>query len=64
MPKNSIYGLLGPNGAGKTSLMRIINQITFQDSGEIIFDNKKLQRNHIKDIGYLPEEEGFTKNEC
>ena len=61
MPKNSIYGLLGPNGAGKTSLMRIINQITAQDSGEIIFDNKKLQRNHIKDIGYLPEERGLYK---
>ena len=61
VPKNSIYGLLGPNGAGKTSLMRIINQITAQDSGEIIFDNKKLQRNHIKDIGYLPEERGLYK---
>ena len=61
VPKNSIYGLLGPNGAGKTSLMRIINQITAQDSGEIIFDNTKLQRNHIKDIGYLPEERGLYK---
>tara|TARA_B100001093_G_scaffold520525_1_gene617702 strand:- start:25971 stop:26861 length:891 start_codon:yes stop_codon:yes gene_type:complete len=61
VPKNSIYALLGPNGAGKTSLMRIINQITAPDSGEIIFDNEKLQRNHIKDIGYLPEERGLYK---
>tara|TARA_B100000900_G_scaffold86352_1_gene70037 strand:- start:19523 stop:20413 length:891 start_codon:yes stop_codon:yes gene_type:complete len=61
VPKNSIYGLLGPNGAGKTSLMRIINQITAPDSGEIVFDNEKLQRNHIKDIGYLPEERGLYK---
>ena len=61
VPKNSIYGLLGPNGAGKTSLMRIINQITAPDSGEIIFDNEKLQRNHIKNIGYLPEERGLYK---
>ena len=61
VPKNSIYGLLGPNGAGKTSLMRIINQITAPDSGEIIFDNNKLQQNHIKDIGYLPEERGLYK---
>ena len=50
---------LGPNGA-ETSLMRIINQITAQDSGEIIFDNK-VQRNHIKDIGYLPEEGLYKK---
>lgn len=61
VPKNCIYGLLGPNGAGKTSLMRIINQITAPDSGEIIFDNEKLQRNHIRDIGYLPEERGLYK---
>ena len=54
------YGLLGPNGAGKTSLMRIINQITPRQRRNN-FDNKKLQRNHIKDIGYLPEERGLYK---
>ncbi len=42
VPKGSIYGLLGPNGAGKTSLIRIINQITMPDSGEVIFDGEKL----------------------
>ena len=36
VPEGSIYGLLGPNGAGKTSLIRIINQITLPDAGEII----------------------------
>ena len=30
-----IFGLLGPNGAGKTSLIRIINQITGPDKGEV-----------------------------
>jgi ABC-2 type transport system ATP-binding protein len=53
----SIYGLLGPNGAGKTSLIRIINQITLPDSGEIILDGEKLQPRHVQYIGYLPEEE-------
>ena len=38
IPKGSIYGLLGPNGAGKTSLIRIINQITLPDSGEVLLD--------------------------
>ena len=61
VPKGSIYGLLGPNGAGKTTLMRIINQITAPDSGEIIFDNAKLQRQHITEIGYMPEERGLYK---
>ena len=37
IPEGAIYGLLGPNGAGKTSLIRIINQITGPDSGELYF---------------------------
>ena len=61
VPRGSIYGLLGPNGAGKTTLMRIINQITAPDSGELIFDGEKLQKNHITDIGYMPEERGLYK---
>ena len=61
VPKGSIYGLLGPNGAGKTTLMRIINQITAPDSGEVIFNGEKLQKDHIDDIGYMPEERGLYK---
>jgi ABC-2 type transport system ATP-binding protein len=61
VPEGSIYGLLGPNGAGKTTLMRIINQITAPDSGELIFDGAPLNKYHISDIGYLPEERGLYK---
>lgn len=57
----SIFGLLGPNGAGKTSLIRIINQITAPDSGEVYFDGKRLNPDHIGRIGYLPEERGLYK---
>ena len=62
VPKGSIYGLLGPNGAGKTSLIRIINQITMPDSGEIVLDGEKLNPKHIQHIGYLPEERGLYKS--
>lgn len=58
----SIFGLLGPNGAGKTTLIRIINQITLPDSGEVYFDGKKLNANDIRYIGYLPEERGLYKS--
>lgn len=61
IPKGCIYGLLGPNGAGKTSLIRIINQITKADSGEVLFNGEELQSKHIKYIGYLPEERGLYK---
>lgn len=62
VPKGSVYGLLGPNGAGKTSFIRIINQITQADSGEIQINGQKLNPHHIKDIGYMPEERGLYKN--
>tara|TARA_R110001592_G_scaffold243783_1_gene504924 strand:- start:175754 stop:176647 length:894 start_codon:yes stop_codon:yes gene_type:complete len=55
----SIFGLLGPNGAGKTSFIRIINQITAPDSGQLFFNGEKLSASHIKKIGYLPEERGL-----
>lgn len=61
VPKGSIYGLLGPNGAGKTSLIRIINQITMPDSGEVFLDGEKLNPKHIAHIGYMPEERGLYK---
>lgn len=61
VPKQSIFGLLGPNGAGKTSLIRIINQITGPDEGEVFFDSEKLAPHHVDRIGYLPEERGLYK---
>ncbi|RKE90843.1 ABC transporter ATP-binding protein [Ichthyenterobacterium magnum] len=62
VPKGSIFGLLGPNGAGKTTLIRIINQITMPDQGNVLLDGNALQPNHIQDIGYLPEERGLYKS--
>ncbi|NLB26148.1 MAG: ABC transporter ATP-binding protein, partial [Bacteroidales bacterium] len=57
--KQSIFGLLGPNGAGKTTLIRIINQITAPDSGEIFLQGRKMRSSDVALIGYLPEERGL-----
>lgn len=59
--KQSIFGLLGPNGAGKTTLIRIINQITAPDSGEVILDGRRMRAADVAKIGYLPEERGLYK---
>ena len=61
VPEQCIYGLLGPNGAGKTTLIRIINQITGPDSGELFLNGKKLMPEDVQYIGYLPEERGLYK---
>lgn len=59
--EGEVFGLLGPNGAGKTTLIRMINQITLPDSGEIYFEGEKLREKHISLVGYLPEERGLYK---
>ena len=61
VPEQTIFGLLGPNGAGKTTFIRIITQIIGPDSGEILFRGKKMQRDDIAFVGYLPEERGLYK---
>ena len=61
VPEQCIYGLLGPNVAGKTTLIRIINQITGPDTGELFLNGKKLMPSDVQLIGYLPEERGLYK---
>jgi len=61
VPKEQIFGLLGPNGAGKTSLIRIINQITAPDSGQVLLFGSPLAPMHVSRIGYLPEERGLYR---
>ena len=61
IPEQCIYGLLGPNGAGKTTLIRILNQITAPDSGQVLINGESLCQKHIAHIGYLPEERGLYK---
>jgi len=61
VPEGKIFGLLGPNGAGKTTLIRIINKITAQDNGTLLFRNRTLTNEDVLKIGYLPEERGLYK---
>lgn len=61
VPENHIFGLLGPNGAGKTTLIRIINQITAPDSGELLLGGRRMSSKDVEQIGYLPEERGLYR---
>lgn len=61
VPEGAIFGLLGPNGAGKTSLIRIITTITRADSGTVYLGGERLNSQHPKAIGYMPEERGLYK---
>ena len=52
----SILVYWGPMARVKTTLIRIINQITAPDSGELFFEGRPMKAEDIYQIGYLPEE--------
>ncbi|QEA52560.1 ATP-binding cassette domain-containing protein [Loigolactobacillus coryniformis] len=40
-----IYGLLGRNGVGKSTLLKIITNRIFPDSGQVMLDGEPLAEN-------------------
>lgn len=57
LDKPGVFGLLGTNGAGKTTTIRMLLGIIKKDSGEITWNEKKVERKNVN-FGYLPEERG------
>ena len=62
IPRGKITGLLGPNGAGKTTLIRILNLMYTPDDGFLKYNGQLLKKDHLKNIGYLPEERGLYQD--
>lgn len=60
--KGKIYGLLGPNGSGKTTIIKLINDLLTQSSGEILINNKRPGIESKKIISYLPERTYLNMN--
>ena len=57
-----IYGILGVNGAGKSTLLNLITDNIKREHGEIKYNGKevhKLGKQYRKQIGYLPQQQGF-----
>jgi branched-chain amino acid transport system ATP-binding protein len=42
LPPGDINGLIGPNGAGKTTIFNMIAGVYAPDSGEILFEGKRI----------------------
>ena len=48
--KGEFISILGPSGSGKTTLLRSLNGLETIDSGEVIFDNKKITKENLPDV--------------
>lgn len=60
--KGDIYGFLGPNGSGKTTTLRMIVQLVFPTSGEILINGcsvKGNERQTLSDVGSIIETPAF-----
>ncbi|WP_274309828.1 ABC transporter ATP-binding protein [Solibacillus daqui] len=53
--KGQITCLIGINGAGKTTIMKSIMALTPIDSGEILIDGQKIDKNAYEKITYIPD---------
>lgn len=42
IPENQIFGIIGKSGAGKSSLVRLISLLEKPDSGEVFYDDKRV----------------------
>ena len=48
--KGEFVSILGPSGSGKTTLLRSINGLENIDSGEIVLDNKKIDKIYLPEV--------------
>ncbi|MCW6666475.1 ABC transporter ATP-binding protein [Aerococcaceae bacterium NML190938] len=56
----TIMGIIGQNGSGKTTIFRmILDFLTPEGNGEVLWDGKELNASVYDLVGYLPEERGL-----
>jgi ABC-2 type transport system ATP-binding protein len=61
VPGGSVYGFIGPNGSGKTTMLRMMMNIFYPDSGDITVLGNPRPGASTARIGYLPEERGLYR---
>lgn len=47
---NTIYGIIGKSGAGKSTLVRLLSLLESPDSGEVYYDDKRVDNLSKKDL--------------
>jgi branched-chain amino acid transport system ATP-binding protein len=67
VPEGCVVSLLGPNGAGKTTTLRTISGLLRPDSGAIVFDGRRIERDRAFRIAragvlHVPEGRGIFRS--
>ncbi|WP_276861620.1 amino acid ABC transporter ATP-binding protein [Anaerococcus tetradius] len=57
--KKDVISIIGPSGSGKSTFLRCLNLLEKPDSGDIIFEDKKINDENV-DINKLREEIGMV----
>jgi ABC-2 type transport system ATP-binding protein len=57
IPAGAVAGIIGPNGAGKSTILKIITGFEQSDSGDLIFEERKLSSfdEKVALFSYMPE---------
>lgn len=50
IPSNEIFGIIGKSGAGKSTLVRLISMMERPDSGEVYYDNERVDNLSEKEL--------------
>ena len=50
IPSNQIFGIIGKSGAGKSTLVRLISLLEKPDSGEVWYDNERVDNLSPKEL--------------
>lgn len=60
--QGKIIGLLGPNGSGKTTILKLINDFIYPNSGEVLINRLKPGKESKSIISYMPDKVSFLTN--
>lgn len=55
IPENKIFGIIGKSGAGKSSLVRLISLLEKPDSGEIYYNNNRVDNLQKKRFNFAAQ---------